>query len=143
MKKTLRMRNLMQNALQSLKKKGKVMYAIVETGGKQYQVEEGRYVDVELLGEEADSKVVFDKVVMIVNGKKSKVGQPYVANAKVEGTVIKLDRAKKIIVYKQRPKKGYRKKQGHRQGFARVMINKIRTTASKAKAETTETTAEA
>ncbi len=53
------------------------MYAIVETGGKQYQVEEGRYVDVELLGEEKDAKVVFDKVVMIVNGKKSKVGQPY------------------------------------------------------------------
>ena len=114
------------------------MYAIVETGGKQYQVEEGRYVDVELLGEEKDSKIVFDKVVMIVNGKKSKVGQPYVANAKVEGVVLKTDRAKKIIVYKQRPKKGYRKKQGHRQGFARVMINKIRTTAAKAKAETAE-----
>ena len=111
------------------------MYAIVETGGKQYQVEEGRYVDVELLGEEKDAKIVFDKVVMIVNGKKSKVGQPYVANAKVEGTILKTDRAKKIIVFKQRPKKGYRKKQGHRQGFARVMINKIRTTASKAKAE--------
>ncbi len=115
------------------------MYAIVETGGKQYQVEEGRYVDVELLGEEKDAKVVFDKVVMIVNGKKSKVGQPYVANAKVEGTVLKLDRAKKIIVYKQRPKKGYRKKQGHRQGFARVMINKIRTTVAKKTAETAET----
>ena len=111
------------------------MYAIVETGGKQYQVEEGRYVDVELLGEEAETKVVFDKVVMIVNGQKSKVGQPYVENAKVEGTVVKNDKAKKIIVYKQRPKKGYRKKQGHRQGFCRVMINKIRTTASKAKAE--------
>ena len=73
------------------------MYAIVETGGKQYQVEEGRYVDVELLGEEKDAKVVFDKVVMIVNGKKSKVGQPYVEKASVEGTVIKTDRAKKII----------------------------------------------
>ena len=107
------------------------MYAIVETGGKQYQVEEGRYVDVELLGEDQDAKVVFDKVVMIVNGKKSKVGQPYVANAKVEGTVVKNDRAKKIIVFKQRPKKGYRKKQGHRQGFTRVMINKIRTSAQK------------
>ena len=113
------------------------MYAIVETGGKQYQVEEGRYVDVELLGEEKDAKVVFDKVVMIVNGKKSKVGQPYVANAKVEGTIVKNDKAKKVIVYKQRPKKGYRKKQGHRQGFARVMISKIRTTASKTKAEAT------
>ena len=113
------------------------MYAIVETGGKQYQVEEGRYVDVELLGEEKDAKVVFDKVVMIVNGKKSKVGQPYVANAKVEGTIVKNDKAKKVIVYKQRPKKGYRKKQGHRQCFTRVMISKIRTTASKAKAEAT------
>ena len=113
------------------------MYAIVETGGKQYQVEEGRYVDVELLGEEKDAKVVFDKVVMIVNGKKSKVGQPYVANATVEGTIVKNDKAKKVIVYKKRPKKGYRKKQGHRQGFARVMISKIRTTASKAKAEAT------
>ncbi|MBQ7126431.1 50S ribosomal protein L21 [bacterium] len=116
------------------------MYAIVETGGKQYRVEEGRYVDVELLGQDNDEKVVFDKVVMIVNGKKSKVGQPYVANAKVEGTVIKIDRAKKIIVYKQRPKKGYRKKQGHRQYFARVMVNKIRTTASKKSAEVAETT---
>ena len=114
------------------------MYAIVETGGKQYQVEEGRYVDVELLGEEKDAKIVFDKVVMIVNGKKSKVGQPYVEKATVEGTVLKTDRAKKIIVYKQRPKKGYRKKQGHRQGFTRVMISKIRTSAQK-KAETAET----
>ena len=122
----------------SSKRKELTMYAIVETGGKQYQVEEGRYVDVELLGEEADAKVVFDKVVMIVNGKKSKVGQPYVEKATVEGTVIKTDRAKKIIVYKQRPKKGYRRKYGHRQSFARVMINKIRTTAAKKEAETTE-----
>ena len=113
------------------------MYAIVETGGKQYQVEEGRYVDVELLGEEKDAKVVFDKVVMIVNGAKSKVGQPYVEKASVEGTIIKLDRAKKIIVYKQRPKKGYRKKQGHRQGYTRVMISKIRTSAKKSAAEET------
>ena len=101
------------------------MFAIVETGGKQYQVEEGRYLDVELLEGDKDSKVVFDKVVMIVNGKKSKVGQPYVAGASAEGTIVKHDRAKKIIVYKQRPKKGYRKKQGHRQGFTRVMISKI------------------
>ena len=118
------------------------MYAIVETGGKQYQVEEGRYVDVELLGEEADSKVVFDKVVMIVNGKKSKVGQPYVKNASVEGSVVKHDKAKKVLVYKQRPKKGYRRKNGHRQEFTRVMINKIRTTASKGKAEAAETETE-
>ena len=116
------------------------MYAIVETGGKQYQVEEGRYVDVELLEGEKDSKIVFDKVVMLVNGKKSKVGQPYVKNASAEGVIMGHDKAKKVIVYKQRPKKGYRRKYGHRQGFARVMINKIRTTASKKAAETAETT---
>ena len=113
------------------------MYAIVETGGKQYQVEEGRYVDVELLDGEKDAKIVFDKVVMVVNGKKSKVGQPYVTGASAEGKIMLHDKSKKVIVYKQRPKKGYRKKQGHRQGFARVMISKIRTTASKAKAEAT------
>ena len=114
------------------------MFAIIETGGKQYQVTEGRYVDIELLENEPESKVVFENIIMLVNGKKSKVGQPYVEKATVEGTVIKTDRAKKIIVYKQRPKKGYRRKYGHRQGFARVMINKIRTTAAK-KAEATET----
>ena len=114
------------------------MFAIVETGGKQYQVEEGRYLDVELLEGDKDSKVIFDKVVMIVNGKKSKVGQPYVAGASAEGTIVKHDRAKKVIVYKQRPKKGYRRKQGHRQGFTRVMISKIRTSAQKKAAETEE-----
>ena len=114
------------------------MYAIVETGGKQYPVEEGRYVDVELLDVEKDSKVVFDKIIMIVNGKKSKVGQPYVSGASAEGTVLAHDKAKKVIVFKQRPKKGYRKKQGHRQGFTRVMINKIRTFAQKKAAETAE-----
>ena len=116
------------------------MFAIVETGGKQYQVEEGRYLDVELLDGEKDSKIVFDKVVMIVNGKKSKVGQPYVAGASAEGVIVKHDKAKKVIVYKQRPKKGYRVKRGHRQEFTRVMINKIRTTAQKKAAETAETT---
>ena len=117
------------------------MYAIVETGGKQYQVEEGRYVDVELLDGEKDAKIVFDKIVMIVNGKKSKVGQPYVSGASAEGKIVLHDKYKKVIVYKQRPKKGYRKKQGHRQGFTRVMISKIRTSAKKA-AATEESAAE-
>ena len=125
------------------------MYAIVETGGKQYQVEEGRYIDVELLEGEEESKIVFDKVVMIVNGKKSKVGQPYVSGASAEGKIMAagkdgdvIGKAKKIIVYKQRPKKGYRRKQGHRQRFTRVMISKIRTSAAK-KSASTEETAEA
>ena len=98
------------------------MYAIVETGGKQYKLEEGKYTDIELLDAEADSKV----------------GQPYVENATVDGTIVKHDKAKKVIVYKQRPKKGYRKKQGHRQQFTRVMINKINTKAGKSKAAETE-----
>ena len=101
------------------------MYAIVETGGKQYQLEEGRYVDIELLEGEKDSKVVFDKIVMLVNGKKSKVGQPYVAGASVEGKIMLHDKSKKVIVYKQRPKKGYRKKQGHRQPYTKLEIQKI------------------
>lgn len=101
------------------------MLAIVETGGKQYQVTEGRYVDVELLDNNANDKVVFDKVVMIVDGDNSKVGQPYVAGATVNATVLDHGKAKKIIVYKMRRKKGYRKKQGHRQNFTRVMIDSI------------------
>ena len=115
------------------------MFAIIETGGKQYQVTEGRYVDVELLENDVDSKVVFDQVIMLVNGKKSKVGQPYVKNASVEGSIVKHDRTKKVLVYKQRAKKGYRRKQGHRQDFTRVMINKIRTTAKKSEAAETTT----
>lgn len=101
------------------------MLAIVETCGKQYQLQEGRYVDFEYLGVEANSKVEFDKVVMIVAGDASKVGQPYVEGAKIAGTVILNSKNQKVLVYKQRCKKGYRKKQGHRQMFSRVMIDSI------------------
>ena len=123
-------------------KKGQKMYAIVETGGKQYKLEEGRYVDIELIDGEENDKVVFDKVVMLVNGAKSKVGAPYVEKASVEGKIVKHDKDKKVIVFKQRAKKGYRKKQGHRQFFTRVMVTKIRTTAAKSKAAEAETTEE-
>ena len=118
------------------------MYAIVETGGKQYKVEEGRYVDIELVDGEENEKVIFDKVVMLVNGAKSKVGTPYVDKASVEGKIVKHDKAKKVIVFKQRAKKGYRRKQGHRQFFSRVMITKIRTTAAKSKTAAAEAPAE-
>ena len=107
------------------------MYAIVETGGKQYKLEEGRYVDIELLDAKENDKVTFDKIVMLVNGRKSKVGQPYVEGAIEDGAIVKNDKAKQIIVFQQRPKKGYRKKQGHRQQYSRVMINKINTKAGK------------
>lgn len=114
------------------------MYAIIGRGSKQFKAEEGRYVDIDLLDNEVNSKVVFDEVVMLVNGKKSKVGTPFVEKASVEGTIVLHGKSKKVIVYKQRAKKGYRKKQGHRQGFTRVMINKIRTTAQKAKSDAVE-----
>ena len=101
------------------------MLAIVETCGKQYEIQEGRYVDVELLGKEENEIVELDKVVMIVAGDQSQVGQPYVEGAVVKAKVIKNDKDKKIIVYKQRCKKGYRRKNGHRQQFCRIMIESI------------------
>lgn len=101
------------------------MLAIVETGGKQYEVTEGRYIDVELLDANKDDSFVFDKVVMIVDGDKTKVGQPYVEGASVKAKILNHAKDKKVIVYKQRCKKGYRKKQGHRQNYTRVMIEAI------------------
>ena len=85
------------------------MLAIVETCGKQYQLQEGRYVDFEYLGVEANSKVEFDKVVMIVAGDASKVGQPYIEGAKIAGTVILNSKNQKVLVYKQRCKKATEK----------------------------------
>ena len=118
------------------------MLAIVETGGKQYQVTEGRYVDMELLEGNVDDAYVFDKVVMIVDGENTKIGQPYIEGVKVNGKILKHDKDKKVIVYKQHRKKGYRKKQGHRQNFTRVMIESINlaksATAKKVVAETEE-----
>ena len=108
------------------------MYAIVEAGGKQYKLEEGRYVDMELLHANENDKVTFDKVVMLVNGKKSKVGQPYVEGAVVEGSIVKNDKAKKIIVFKMKPKKNYRRKQGHRQPYTKVEITSIKLATEKA-----------
>lgn len=101
------------------------MLAIIETGGKQYEVTEGRYVDIELLNANKDDSFVFEKVVMIVDKENTKIGQPYVEGAIVNAKILNHAKDKKIIVYKQRCKKGYRKKQGHRQNFTRVMIENI------------------
>jgi large subunit ribosomal protein L21 len=101
------------------------MYAIVQTSGRQIQVEAGRFVDIDLVGKEPGDTLVFDQVLMIVDGKESHVGMPWVDGAKVTGKVLSHGKDAKIIVYKQRPKKGTRKKQGHRQGYTRVLINSI------------------
>jgi large subunit ribosomal protein L21 len=100
-------------------------YAIIETGGKQIRVEPGRFYDVELLTSEVDAAISIDQVLLVNDGTSITVGQPLVKDAVVEATVMQHLRAKKILVYKMRPKKKTRKKQGHRQALTRLMINSI------------------
>ena len=100
------------------------MYAIIATGGKQYTVAEGDEIFVEKLGLNEGDSVTFDQV-LLVNDGKVKVGTPTVAGATVTGTVLKEGRAKKVVVYKYKAKKGYHKKNGHRQLFTEVKIEKI------------------
>ena len=100
------------------------MYAIIATGGKQYKVSEGDIITIEKLGVEAGEKVTFDQV-LVVGGDDLKVGDPTVAGVTVEASVVKEGRAKKVIVYKYKRKTGYHKKNGHRQAFTQVKIEKI------------------
>ena len=100
------------------------MYAIIATGGKQYKVSEGDIISIEKLGVEAGEKVTFDQV-LVVGGDDLKVGDPTVEGATVEASVVKEGRAKKVIVYKYKRKTGYHKKNGHRQAFTQVKIEKI------------------
>lgn len=100
-------------------------YAIIETGGKQLRVEPGRFYDVERLAVDEAGSVVIDRVLYIDNEGDISVGQPVVAGATVEATVLRHLRDRKIIVYKMRPKKKTRKKQGHRQELTRLMIESI------------------
>ena len=100
------------------------MYAIIATGGKQYKVSEGDIITIEKLGAEAGEKVTFDQV-LAVSGDDMKVGNPTVSGATVEASVVKEGRAKKVIVYKYKRKTGYHKKNGHRQSFTQVKIEKI------------------
>lgn len=101
------------------------MYAIIETGGKQYKVAEGDAIFVEKLGVEADANVTFDKVIACGEGADIKVGAPYVSGAKVTAKVVKEGKAKKVIVFKYKPKSGYKRTQGHRQPYTKVVIEKI------------------
>ena len=99
------------------------MYAIIATGGKQYKVAEGDVIRVEKLGAEAGETVTFDQVLAVSNDGL-KVGED-VANANVTASVIENGKAKKVIVYKYKPKTGYHKKNGHRQQYTKVKIEKI------------------
>ncbi|WP_349408017.1 50S ribosomal protein L21 [Pseudalkalibacillus sp. SCS-8] len=100
------------------------MYAIIETGGKQFRVEEGQELYIEKLNAEAGETVTFDRVLM-VGGDDVKVGSPMVDGATVTAKVEKQGRGKKVVVYKFKPKKNYRRKQGHRQPYTKVVIDKI------------------
>jgi len=101
------------------------MYAVIETGGKQYKVSEGDTIFVEKLGVEEGEAVTFDKVLIIGNDGNVTVGAPTVDGATVEGKVLKNGKGKKIYVFKMKRKKNYRRKKGHRQPFTKVVIEKI------------------
>ncbi len=100
------------------------MYAIIATGGKQYKVSEGDVIKVEKLGVNAGETVTFDRV-LAVNSDKLVVGNPTVANANVTATVVEEGKNKKVIVYRYKRKSGYHKKNGHRQPYTKVKIEKI------------------
>lgn len=102
-----------------------VMQAIIVTGGKQYNVSEGDTLFIEKLDVNAGDSVVFDQVLAIVDGENTKFGTPVVEGAKVDATVVKNGKGKKIRIFKYTPKKGYRKRQGHRQPYTKVEIGKI------------------
>ena len=120
------------------------MYAIIESCGKQYKVTEGDVVFFEKLDAEEGKKVTFDKVILVSEEGKVQVGAPYVKGVKVEGKVVSHGKGKKILVFKYKAKKNYRRTQGHRQPYTKIKIDKIsqRATTKKAATATTEEAAE-
>jgi large subunit ribosomal protein L21 len=101
------------------------MYAIVETGGKQFRVSEGDVIRTDLIETEVGSSVTFDRVVLAANGDDVSIGSPLVSGATVTGTVLRQAKDKKILVFRYKSKKRVRKLNGHRQRFAEVRIDKI------------------
>ncbi|MCI5566525.1 MAG: 50S ribosomal protein L21 [Veillonellaceae bacterium] len=101
------------------------MYAIIKTGGKQYRVAEGDEIYVEKLAANEGDEVAFDQVLTIVNDDDVKVGKPFIEGAKVTAKVEAQGKAKKILVFKYKAKSNYRRRQGHRQPFTKVVIEKI------------------
>ena len=102
------------------------MHAIIETGGKQYKVAEGDVLFIEKLEAEAGQTITFDKVLAVLDGDKATFGAPTVEGASVSATVVKNGKGKKVIIFKYKPKKGYRRRQGHRQPYTKVQIGAIK-----------------
>ena len=100
-------------------------YAIIETGGKQLRVEPGRFYDIELLSAEPEETITLETVLLVQHNGDVTIGQPFIDGAKVEGTIMRHLRGRKVLVYKMKPKKKTRKKRGHRQEITRLMINSI------------------
>ena len=113
------------------------MYAIIESCGRQYKVTEGDVVFFEKLEAEEGKKITFENVVLVSDDKKVEVGAPYVKGIKVEGKVISHGKGKKIIVYKYKAKKNYRRTRGHRQPYTKVEITKIKMPTEKAEVKAT------
>ncbi len=101
------------------------MYAIIETGGKQYKVSKGDLLEIELLDAEKEDEVEFDKVLACAGNGEFQVGQPYLEDVKVKGRILEHGKGDKVIIFKYKPKKNYRKKQGHRQPYTLVQIEEI------------------
>jgi large subunit ribosomal protein L21 len=101
------------------------MYAVVATGGKQYKVQEGEVLRVEKLTGDVGSEVAFDQVLMLSDGENVKVGQPVLESVQVKGHIVEQGKHKKILVFKYKRRKRYRRKQGHRQLFTAVKIDAI------------------
>jgi large subunit ribosomal protein L21 len=101
------------------------MYAVVSSGGKQYKVQKGEILRVEKISGDIGASVSFDKVLMFSDGENVNIGQPVLENVSVNGHIVEQDKAKKIIVFKYKKRKRYRRKQGHRQPYTAVKIDSI------------------
>ena len=101
------------------------MYAVISSGGKQYKVEQGEIVRVEKLSGEIGSPVSFDRVLMVSDGERVQIGMPVLDKVTVQGHIVEQGKAKKIIVFKYKRRKRYRRKQGHRQSFTAIQIDSI------------------
>jgi large subunit ribosomal protein L21 len=101
------------------------MYAVVHTGGKQYKVEKGETLRIEKIPGEVGSAVSFDKVLMVADGEEIRIGQPVLENARVLASIVEQDKAKKVLVFKYKRRKRYRRKQGHRQPYTAIRIDGI------------------
>lgn len=106
------------------------MYAIIESCGKQYKVAQGDVVFFEKLKAKEGEKITFDNVILVSEDGKVQIGNPYVKGVKVEGKIVSQGKAKKIIVFKMKAKKNYRRKQGHRQPYTKVEITTIKTAST-------------